>query len=524
VLGATSASASWLAAAAAWSTARTQRGHTPVFGLGALSHISSPLGGDPWDAPGVVSQSSASSAATNSMACSQMGSVWAQAGSAQPAAVSLAQGASAAAVFPGPTAVTPAPSLEPLVIGGMEFSRQDDIENMEKLSNLFGQVFYTAVLSPNDASAREAWHGLSSDIWALAEYAVQVPALALSVAMCLYNYFWWQGPHSLEPNTKAGRRAAELMYMAVVHSRCNDPRLPAMDYFILQCHLRWRYVIMLAGEVARHLVLQERDVVTGAQVLGQLRAYFGELRQLPNAGLQQGIRPHEVNFNVDYYPAAVAKQGAIWQNPLKDVPIAAFLEANYATIRGELDAILSAGSTFRSLDEQTRNAETQFGPRGDDWLTAYMFRKGQAIDAVCAHAPRTCGLLRTRPEISHCRSAGSGAGFLRMRPGGRLKPHFGNAPRLSVHLGLIVPEGEIRMNVGYETVRWQEGKVIVFDDTFIHQVTHNGVEPRYVMNVWMCHPCDATDGKLPGEVVPTYCDGAIGAMHRLGLQQLPPKE
>merc|ERR1711976_266309 len=133
--------------------------------------------------------------------------------------------------------------------------------------------------------------------------------------------------------------------------------------------------------------------------------------------------------------------------------IAGFLEAHYPTIRGELEAILAAGDTFRQLDEQTRNAETQFGPRGDDWLTAYMFRKGEAIESVCAHAPRTCALLRTRPEIVNCRSQGSGAGFLRMRPGGRLKPHFGNAPRLSVHLGLIVPSGEIRMNVGYEQVR-----------------------------------------------------------------------
>ena len=29
---------------------------------------------------------------------------------------------------------------EPLLIGGIEFSRNDDIDNMEKLSNLFGQA------------------------------------------------------------------------------------------------------------------------------------------------------------------------------------------------------------------------------------------------------------------------------------------------------------------------------------------------------------------------------------------------
>lgn len=416
------------------------------------------------------------------------------------------------------------PRQPPLIVGGVEFSREDDIENLEKLSNLFGQVFYTMILGGGDSSVQEAWHGLSTDIWALADHALQVPSMALAVAMCLYNYFWWEGPHSLEPNLEAGWRAAELMYLAVTHSRCNHPSLPAMDYFILQCHLRWRYALMLAGEVGRHLVVQRYNLGAGARALARLRSYFQELRQLPNAGLLHGVTPHEVNFNVDYYPGSVARQGPVWKNPLRDVPIASFLESNYATIRRELDAILAKDGTFRALDESTRNAETQFGPRGDDWLTAYMFRKGEANSEVCAHAPRTCDLLRTRPEVAGCRMGGSGAGFLRMRPGGRLKPHFGNAPRLSVHLGLIVPDGEIRMNVGYESVTWEEGKVIVFDDTFIHQVVHNGMEPRYVMNVWMCHPCDPSDGKLPGETVPAFCDGEVGVMSRLGLMPLPPQQ
>merc|ERR1739845_125938 len=138
-----------------------------------------------------------------------------------------------------------------------------------------------------------------------------------------------------------------------------------------------------------------------------------------------------------------------------------------------------------------------------------MFRNAQSMPSVCAHAPKTCALLASRPEVANCHMGGSGAGFLRMRPGGRLKPHFGNAPRLSAHLALIVPPGEIRMSVGYESVRWQEGRVIVFDDTYIHSVTHNGDEPRYVLNVWMCHPCDLTNGRRHGaaDQLPEFCEG-----------------
>lgn len=283
---------------------------------------------------------------------------------------------------------------------------------------------------------------------------------------------------------------------------------------------------MIAGEVSRHLVMQKRNLQDGGLLLKHLRTCFDEVQNLPqmNKLLHLNV-PHAVNFNADYFPAVVARQGPVWRNPLQDVPLARLFEENYPVIRAELDAILAEDGTFTRLDEMTRNAETQFGPRGDDWLTAYMVRGAQWFDAVCAHTPRTCELLRSRPELADCHKAGSGAGFLRMRPGGRLKPHFGNAPRITVHLGLIVPEhGELHMNVGYETVKWQEGRAFVFDDTFIHTVTHNGVEPRYVMLAWICHPCDAENGKRPGEPLPEYCEGPPGPMTTLGLQPLPPRQ
>ncbi|CAK9017615.1 Aspartyl/asparaginyl beta-hydroxylase (Aspartate beta-hydroxylase) (ASP beta-hydroxylase) (Peptide-aspartate beta-dioxygenase) [Durusdinium trenchii] len=388
---------------------------------------------------------------------------------------------------------------------------------MEKLSNLFGQVFYTHLLS-DDSFAADNWRALSAEVWQLAQVALELPAMALPVAMCLYNYFWcpggsgtvlgWQGPESTEANVMAG-------YQAV--GRCG------MDFYIQQCHLRWRYLLMLTAETARNLLLQDRNILAGSKLMSAARSYLREMKQLPNVELLQGFSTHEVSFNMDYFPAATLLHGPVWKNPVQLLPVAKVLEDNYLMIRSELEGILKAGTTFHDLDQTTRNAETQFGPRGDDWLTAYLFRKGEPIPQVCAHAPQTCELLRQRPEIGQCKQPGSGAGFLRMRPSGRLKPHFGNAPRLSVHLGLIIPDGEITMSVGYEEVRWEEGKVIAFDDTFIHQVVHNGLEPRYVMNLWMCHPCDPFDGRLPGSALPEYCGGPPGAMHRLGLQPLPAK-
>jgi len=84
-----------------------------------------------------------------------------------------------------------------------------------------------------------------------------------------------------------------------------------------------------------------------------------------------------------------------------------------------------------------------------------------------------------------------------------LKPHFGNAPRLSAHLSLIAPEPlKSSMTVGGEQVFWMEGKSIIFDDTYVHYLNHWGTRPRYVMNVWFCHPCDDGEAHNHGQSCP----------------------
>ena len=60
-------------------------------------------------------------------------------------------------------------------------------------------------------------------------------------------------------------------------------------------------------------------------------------------------------------------------------------------------------------------------------------------------------------------------------PKSALIPHTGpNNKRLTAHLGLIIPNGT-RLDVGHDSKRWEEGKVLVFDDAFSAQlyVAHN---------------------------------------------------
>ncbi|WP_231925988.1 aspartyl/asparaginyl beta-hydroxylase domain-containing protein [Micromonospora echinofusca] len=73
------------------------------------------------------------------------------------------------------------------------------------------------------------------------------------------------------------------------------------------------------------------------------------------------------------------------------------------------------------------------------------------------------------------------AGFSRMAPGTRIKPHQGWVTTVyRAHLGLVVPE-DCALRVGDETRQWREGKTFVFDDTVTHEAWNYGSSDRVVL-------------------------------------------
>lgn len=383
---------------------------------------------------------------------------------------------------------------------------EDDIKNHELFTHWFGEAYHSSVrFDP----AR--WQGVKAELGGLAEVASpggEAPELALAVAQALYSYFWWDDRLGLGPavNMQAGEKAVALVDRSIQHSGCDSVAMSMDEFLGRQCHMRWRVSLLLSAEMANHLAIEVRDVRGAARALREANKRLEFIKQLPFfqqfEALGTTLRcPHDMNYNMDYYPHV--SMGPIW--PTAHVPLAGFLEEHYEEFRSDLNRIMDA-NTFWHLHTQSFVSETQFTPRDEDWQTVYLFVNQKWVDKNCEAAPLSCALLRQRPELAGCRTSSAGAGFLRLQPGARLKPHYGNGPRLSVHLGLVVPEvGDIHMNVGTATVRWQEGRAVVFDDTFIHKVKHDGDEPRFVLLLWFCHPCDSDSWDNPPERQPDVC-------------------
>ena len=68
--------------------------------------------------------------------------------------------------------------------------------------------------------------------------------------------------------------------------------------------------------------------------------------------------------------------------------------------------------------------------------------------------------------------------------------------RLRAHLGLVVPEGDCRIRVGDAPPRpWVTGEVLLFDDSFEHEVWNETDAARLVLIVDLWHPDLATDAQ-----------------------------
>jgi beta-hydroxylase len=162
----------------------------------------------------------------------------------------------------------------------------------------------------------------------------------------------------------------------------------------------------------------------------------------------------------------------------------AVLEENWLQIRQELDQVMRFKEHIPNYvdlsDEAKGLTETE------SWKSFFFCAYGVQVPANRERCPATAALLD--------RIEGLKSGFFSiMLPGTHLKPHRGHyAGVLRYHLGLMVPDPErCRLRVGTETVHWHEGKSVIFDDTFEHEVWNDSDGIRVVLFVDFARPLPA---------------------------------
>src|SRR5262245_16566567 len=159
-------------------------------------------------------------------------------------------------------------------------------------------------------------------------------------------------------------------------------------------------------------------------------------------------------------------------------PVRRALEDNAEAVIAEYDSI--AGRILTHPDNAS------LVDRGR-WTGMFLYgAKGVRNDELCALCPKTTRLVESLPL---CKNFGF-AMFSGMEPHTHVTPHCGSSNlRLRHHLGIDVPEPAAgRLRVGREWQHWERARSFAFDDSFEHEVVHEGDQARVVMVVDVWHP------------------------------------
>lgn len=166
------------------------------------------------------------------------------------------------------------------------------------------------------------------------------------------------------------------------------------------------------------------------------------------------------------------------------------LEAQTEAIREELIQLLPSDAGRERVF--TTEAIEQQNLRGlkspPSWNGYYFYRHGERRDDNCAACPVTARALEMLP-LSHVRDHGPEVLFSVFTAGTHLLPHRGvTNTRLVGHLPLLVPP-DCALNVGGEVHEWQEGRAVVFDDTYEHEAWNRSDRTRVVLifDIWNPH-------------------------------------
>ena len=170
---------------------------------------------------------------------------------------------------------------------------------------------------------------------------------------------------------------------------------------------------------------------------------------------------------------------------------AAEVEAAAADIRAELNALLLQDgiSDFRPYIQSdpgsVRLDSNKSLVENKDWSALFLVENGRPAPHILDRCPRTWAAVNKAP-LAGIAGWGPTVMFSLLKAGARIAPHTGMFnTRLVCHLPLIVPKG-CTFRVGNETRVWEEGKLMIFDDTIEHEAWNDSSDDRVVLifDVW----------------------------------------
>lgn len=215
--------------------------------------------------------------------------------------------------------------------------------------------------------------------------------------------------------------------------------------------------------------------------------WYNDVHELATTAVRQGIWFNMWQRPPHFVPTLLAKPF----HDAKDYRLCHALEENFSVIKGEYEAYMDRLLNRKDWDDSDKtpglgdvgNREGALHDGGlrksGTWREVPLFTNCTLQREYGSLFPETVRILQ-----AHCQDAtglalcgGGDVIFSVLTPGTRLRAHCGPSnSRLTCHLAIRVPRSEKQgclIRVGAEEPRgWREGRCLVFDDSFEHEVIY----------------------------------------------------
>ena len=164
------------------------------------------------------------------------------------------------------------------------------------------------------------------------------------------------------------------------------------------------------------------------------------------------------------------------------------VESATAAITAELKNLMADGGHFTPYLQSSGN-QPAMNERSlldnPDWSACYLVQNG-SLTAAGARCPQTLAALEAAP-VPRIPDRSPNVLFSRLAPRTRIPPHNGFLnTRLICHLPLVVPPDCGKLRCGSEERAWEEGRLMIFDDSIEHAAWNDSDAERVVLlfEIW----------------------------------------
>ncbi|XP_044101478.1 aspartyl/asparaginyl beta-hydroxylase isoform X2 [Neovison vison] len=254
--------------------------------------------------------------------------------------------------------------------------------------------------------------------------------------------------------------------------------------------VHYGFILKAQNKIAESIPYLKEGIESGDPGTDDGRFYFHLGDAMQRVGNKEAYKWYELGHKRGHF-------ASVWQRSLYNVhglkaqpwwtpketgytELVKSLERNWKLIRDEGLAVMDkAKGLFLPEDENLREK--------GDWSQFTLWQQGRKNENACKGAPKTCSLLDKFPETTGCRRGQ--IKYSVMHPGTHVWPHTGPTNcRLRMHLGLVIPKKGCKIRCANETRTWEEGKVLIFDDSFEHEVWQDAASFRLIFIVDVWHP------------------------------------